>query len=57
MRLADDLAASTYHQNYLDQDLGPSVGRVINDMSVAVAAGEKTPEAAAAAIQEAAEQQ
>ena len=56
-RLADDLAASTYHQNYLDQDLGPSVGRVINDMSVAVAAGEKTPEAAAAAIQEAAEQQ
>ncbi len=56
-RLADDLAASTYHQNYLDQDLGPSVGRVINDVSVAVAAGQMTPEAAAAAIQEAAEQQ
>ena len=56
-RLADDLAASTYHQNYFDQDLGPSVGRVINDVSVAVAAGEMTPEAAAAAIQEAAEQQ
>jgi len=56
-RLADDLAASTYHQNFFDQDLGPSVGRVINDVSVAVAAGETTPEAAAAAIQQAAEQQ
>src|SRR5271165_2283533 len=56
-RLADDLAATTYHQNYFDQDLGPAVGRVINDVSVAVAAGEMTPEAAAAAIQDAAEQQ
>jgi len=56
-RLAADLAATTYHQNYFDQDLGPAVGRVINDVSVAVAAGEMTPEAAAAAIQEAADQQ
>lgn len=56
-RLASDLAATTYHQNYFDQDLGPAVGRVINDVSVAVAAGETTPEAAAAAIQEAADQQ
>jgi raffinose/stachyose/melibiose transport system substrate-binding protein len=56
-RLADLLAATTYHQNYFDQDLGPSVGRAINDVSVAVAAGEKSPEEAAAAIQEAAEQQ
>jgi raffinose/stachyose/melibiose transport system substrate-binding protein len=56
-RLADLLAETTYHQNYFDQDLGPAVGRVINDVSVAVAAGEKTPEEAAAAIQEAAEQQ
>jgi raffinose/stachyose/melibiose transport system substrate-binding protein len=56
-RLADDLAKTTYHQNYFDQDLGPSVGRVVNDVSVSVAAGEMTPEAAAAAIQEAAEQQ
>ena len=53
----DDLAATTYHQNYFDQDLGPAVGRVINDVSVAVAAGEMTPEAAAAAIQDASEQQ
>jgi raffinose/stachyose/melibiose transport system substrate-binding protein len=56
-RLADDLSKTTYHQNYFDQDLGASVGRVINDISVAVAAGQTTPEAAAAAIQEAAEQQ
>src|SRR5271166_5430127 len=56
-RLADDLSKTTYHQNYFDQDLGPSVGRVINDVSVSVAAGEMTPEAAAAAIQDAAEQQ
>ena len=56
-RLAADLATTTYHQNYFDQDLGPSVGRVINDISVAVAAGQMTPEAAAAAIQDAADQQ
>jgi raffinose/stachyose/melibiose transport system substrate-binding protein len=56
-RLASDLAATTYHQNYFDQDLGPSVGRVINDVSVSVAAGEMTPQAAAAAIQDAADQQ
>jgi len=56
-RLADVLAATTYHQNYFDQDLGPAVGRVINDVSVGVVAGETTPEAAAAAIQDAAEQQ
>jgi raffinose/stachyose/melibiose transport system substrate-binding protein len=56
-RLADDLAKTTYHQNFFDQDLGPSVGRVINDVSVSVAAGEMTPEAAAAAIQEAFDQQ
>jgi raffinose/stachyose/melibiose transport system substrate-binding protein len=55
--LADDLAVTTYHQNYFDQDLGPSVGRVVNDISVAVAAGEMKPAAAAAAIQEAADQQ
>jgi len=52
-RMASDIAASTYHQIFLDQDLGPSVGRVVNDISVAVAAGEMTPEDAAAAIQQA----
>ncbi len=56
-QVAAELSATTYHQNFFDQDLGPSVGRVINDISVAVAAGEMTPEAAAAAIQDAADQQ
>ena len=56
-QLAADLAATTYHQNFFDQDLGPSVGRVVNDVSVAVAAGEMKPEDAAAAIQDAFEQQ
>jgi raffinose/stachyose/melibiose transport system substrate-binding protein len=56
-QIADILSQTTYHQNFLDQDLGPSVGRVINDVSVSVAEGKMTPEAAAAAIQEAADQQ
>ncbi len=56
-QIADILAQTTYHQNFFDQDLGPSVGRVINDVSVSVAEGKITPEAAAAAIQEAADQQ
>jgi raffinose/stachyose/melibiose transport system substrate-binding protein len=55
--VAEDLAKTTYHQNFFDQDLGPSVGRVINDISVSVAAGQMTPEAAAAAIQDAFDQQ
>ena len=56
-RMADDLAASTWHQIFLDQDLGPSVGRVVNDISVAVAAGEMSPADGAAAIQEAWDQE
>src|SRR5208337_4630986 len=55
--VAEDVAKTTWHQNFFDQDLGPSVGRVINDISMSVAAGQMTPEAAAAAIQEAADQQ
>ena len=56
-QIAAMLAKTKYHQNFFDQDLGPSVGRVINDVSVDVAASKMTPEAAAAAIQEAEEQQ
>ena len=56
-QIADILAKTHYHQNFFDQDLGPSVGRVINDVSVEVAASKMTPEAAASAIQEAEEQQ
>jgi raffinose/stachyose/melibiose transport system substrate-binding protein len=52
-RMADDLAASQYHQIFFDQDLGPSVGRVVNDISVAVAAGEMSPDEAAASVQQA----
>ncbi len=50
---AKAIAASSKHQNFLDQDLGPDIGRVFNDVSVALAAGETTPEEAAASLQEA----
>lgn len=50
---AKNLAASTYHQIFWDQDLGPSVGRVVNDVSAQLAAGAITPEQAAQQIQEA----
>ena len=43
--IAVDIDKSTWHQNFFDQDLGPSVGRVINDVSINVAAGEMTPQA------------
>ncbi len=56
-QIAEILSKTKYHQNFFDQDLGPSVGRVINDVSVEVAASKMTPEAAAAAIQDAEEQQ
>ena len=36
---AEQMAKATWHQNYLDQDLGPDVGRVVNDMSVAIVSG------------------
>jgi raffinose/stachyose/melibiose transport system substrate-binding protein len=48
-----NVANSTWHQLFFDQDLGPSVGRVVNDVSVAIAAGEMTPEEGAAAVQDA----
>ncbi len=50
---ADMISKASWHQNFFDQDLGASVGRVINDMSVAIAAGEVTPEEAAKNIQQA----
>jgi raffinose/stachyose/melibiose transport system substrate-binding protein len=55
-QVAAHIANSTWHQNFLDQDLGPSVGRVVNDISVAIAAGDMTPEDGAKQIQEAWEQ-
>ena len=50
---ADMIGKAAWHQNFFDQDLGASVGRVLNDVSVAIAAGEMTPEEAAQALQDA----
>jgi raffinose/stachyose/melibiose transport system substrate-binding protein len=52
-QVADNIAASSYHQIFYDQMLGPSVGRVVNDVSADLAAGVITPEEAAATVQEA----
>jgi raffinose/stachyose/melibiose transport system substrate-binding protein len=51
--VAQNLARSKYHQNFLDQTLGPSVGRVVNDATAEIAGGSMTPKDAAKAIQEA----
>jgi len=53
LAVARNVAASTWHQNFFDQDLGPSVGRVVNDVSVAIAAGQMTPADGAAQVQQA----
>lgn len=49
--IARNIAASGYHQNFYDQDLGPSVGRVVNDVTAEIAGGSMTPQQAARAIQ------
>jgi len=51
--IAKQIAASPMHQNFLDQDLGPDVGRVMNDVATALVAGKMTPEDAAKALQDA----
>lgn len=51
--VAKNIAASGYHQNFYDQDLGPSVGRVVNDATAEIAGGSMTPKQAAKAIQDA----
>lgn len=51
--IAQNITNSTYHQNFYDQDLGPSVGRVVNDATTEIAAGTMTPKQAAKAIQDA----
>ena len=50
---AKQMAAETWHQNYLDQDLGPDVGRVVNDMSVGIVSGQVSPSDAAGQIEDA----
>ncbi|SMF09641.1 raffinose/stachyose/melibiose transport system substrate-binding protein [Xaviernesmea oryzae] len=52
---AKQLEASTWHQNFFDQELGPSVGRVVNDASVAIVSGQMSPEEGAQTIQDAVE--
>ena len=51
--IAQNLARSNYHQNFYDQDLGPSVGRVVNDATAELAGGSMTPKQVAKAVQDA----
>lgn len=51
--IADMLARSTYHQLFLDQALGASLGGVVNDVAAQLASGDITPEEAAEALEEA----
>lgn len=52
-QVAQDIAQSSYHQIFLDQFLGASVGATVNDVSADLAQGAITPEEAAAQVQEA----
>lgn len=47
------LDQETWHQNFLDQDLGPNVGGVVNDMTMDIVSGSTTPADAAQQIQDA----
>lgn len=51
--VAEQLAHSTYHQNFYDQALGPNVGRTVNDVTAQLAAGSMTPQDGARAIEDA----
>ena len=51
---AEEFENSTFHQIYLDQELGPNVGwGVVNEMVVELVTDQITPEAAATEIQDA----
>lgn len=52
-QIVGEMSTATWHQNYLDQDLGPNVGRVVNDVSVELVSGQATPEEALQQIQDA----
>ena len=52
-QVAQDIAAASYHQIFLDQFLGASVGATVNDISADLAQGVITPEEAAAQVEEA----
>ena len=48
-----EIDGSSYHLLFLDQTLGPSLGSVVNDVSLALATGNVTPQAAAKQIEDA----
>lgn len=50
--IVTEMAKATWHQNFLDQDLGPNVGRVVNDMSVELVSGQISPEDALQQIED-----
>ncbi|RUM25330.1 extracellular solute-binding protein [Rhizobium vallis] len=50
---AKQLAGSTWHQNFFDQDLGAAVGRVVNDVSVEIVSGQMNSKDGAKMIQDA----
>ncbi|QWW71793.1 extracellular solute-binding protein [Rhizobium sp. WYJ-E13] len=50
---AKQLAGSSWHQNFFDQDLGAAVGRVVNDGSVEIVSGQMTSKDGAQMIQDA----
>ncbi|PZX16953.1 raffinose/stachyose/melibiose transport system substrate-binding protein [Palleronia aestuarii] len=52
-QVAQDINQSTYHQVFLDQFLGASVGATVNDVSADLVAQATTPEEAASRVQEA----
>ncbi len=49
--VAEQLAQSSYHQNFYDQALGPNVGRTVNDVTAQLAGGTMTPQDGASAIE------
>ena len=53
MNLAGNVSRSRYHQLFYDQMLGPSVGAVVNDVSVELAGGRISPADAANKVQQA----
>lgn len=52
-KVAEILSESSFHQVFLDQALGTSVGATVNDISGDLAMGVTTPEEAAALVEEA----
>ncbi len=51
-QVSRNLAASEWHQIFLDQDLGADVGGVVNDISLQLATGDIDPQGAAELVQE-----